>query len=337
MVLNTGKRAYQMFNLILYAVPYFVALLAIEWVTFHHTGDHDSGDSVAVENSLGRILAAPSSERMRGYDVRDTATSMSMGMGNLVINLGWKLVVVAIYSAVYELTPLRVPSDTWWAWVLLFFADDAAYYWFHRVSHEVRVFWASHVVHHSSQHYNLSTALRQTWVPMTYFPFWLPLALIGIKPWMIVLQQSISLVYQFGIHTERVGRLWRPLEFVFNTPSHHRVHHGSNQMYLDRNYAGILIIWDRLFGTFQGESEPVRYGLTTNLTTHHPVRVAFHEYAAIGHDLREARGWRERMGYVFRGPGWTPTPASSRVPVGSDADGATPSPAEQPGRSIAAG
>ena len=111
-----------MFNLILYAVPYFVALLAIEWVSFRHTGDHD--------------------EAMAGYDVRDTATSLSMGLGNLLINLGWKLVVLVIYSAVYELTPLRVPSNAWWAWVLLFFADDLAYYWFHRVSHEVRVFWA---------------------------------------------------------------------------------------------------------------------------------------------------------------------------------------------------
>jgi hypothetical protein len=157
--------------------------------------------------------------------------------------------------------------------------------------------------------------VRQTWVPMTYFPFWLPLALIGIKPWMIVLQQSISLVYQFGIHTERVGRLWRPLELVFNTPSHHRVHHGSNQLYLDRNYGGILIIWDRLFGSFQGENEPVRYGLTTNLTTHHPVRVAFHEYAAIGHDLRRARGWSERLGYMFRGPGWTPPPPGAVTPA----------------------
>jgi sterol desaturase/sphingolipid hydroxylase (fatty acid hydroxylase superfamily) len=283
-----------MFNLILYAIPYFVALLALEWVTFHHTGDHEGA--------------------MAGYDPRDTATSMSMGLGNLVINLGWKLVVVAIYSGVYELTPLRIPSDAWWAWVLLFFADDIAYYWFHRISHEVRVFWASHVVHHSSQHYNLSTALRQTWVPMTSFPFWLPLALIGIKPWMIVLQQSVSLVYQFGIHTERVGRLWRPIELLFNTPSHHRVHHGSNEVYLDRNYAGILIVWDRLFGTFAGESERVRYGLTKNIATHHPVRVAFHEYAAIGRDLRRARGWRERLGYVFGGPGWTPAAPASRGP-----------------------
>ena len=189
---------------------------------------------------------------MAGYDVRDTATSLSMGLGNLVINLGWKLVVLVDLHGHLRADPAAVPSDAWWAWVLLFFADDLAYYWFHRVSHEVRVFWASHVVHHSSQHYNLSTALRQTWVPMTYFPFWLPLALIGIPPWMIILEQSISLVYQFGIHTERVGRLWRPLEFVFNTPSHHRVHHGANEQYLDRNYGGILIIWDRLFGSFAG-------------------------------------------------------------------------------------
>jgi sterol desaturase/sphingolipid hydroxylase (fatty acid hydroxylase superfamily) len=292
-----------MFNLILYAVPYFVALLAIEWISFHHTGDHD--------------------DAMAGYDVRDTATSLSMGLGNLVINLGWKLVVLVIYTAVYELTPLRVPSDAWWAWVLLFFADDLAYYWFHRVSHEVRVFWASHVVHHSSRHYNLSTALRQTWVPMTYFPFWLPLALIGIPPWMILLEQSVSLVYQFGIHTERVGRLWRPLELVFNTPSHHRVHHGANEQYLDRNYGGILIIWDRLFGSFAGEAERVRYGLTKNIETHHPVRVAFHEYIAIGRDLRSARGWRQRLGYVFRGPGWSPAPPSGGAPDSSQRSAAT--------------
>jgi sterol desaturase/sphingolipid hydroxylase (fatty acid hydroxylase superfamily) len=287
---DTGKRADQiahMFNLILFAAPFFLALLALEWVTFRHTGDDDEG-------------------ALLGYQAVDTATSLAMGLGNLVINLGWKIVVVAIYSGIYELTPLRVPSDAWWAWVLLFFADDAAYYWFHRVSHEVRVFWAAHVTHHSSQSYNLSTALRQTWVPMTSFPFWLPLALVGIKPWMIVLEQSVSLVYQFWIHTERVGRLPRVFELVLNTPSHHRAHHGSNQVYLDRNYAGILIVWDRLLGTFQAETERVRYGLTKNIETHNPARVAFHEYAAIVRDVRASRTWRERLGYVFGGPGWTP-------------------------------
>jgi sterol desaturase/sphingolipid hydroxylase (fatty acid hydroxylase superfamily) len=286
-----------MFDLILYAAPFFLALLVVEWLTFRHTGDD--------EHSL------------RGYSGRDTATSLSMGSGNLVINVGWKLVVVAIYAGVYSLTPLRVPSDAWWAWLLLFFADDAAYYWFHRVSHEVRVFWASHVVHHSSQHYNLSTALRQTWVPMTAFPFWLPLALVGIKPWMIVLQQSISLTYQFFIHTERVGRLARPLELVLNTPSHHRAHHGSNQIYLDRNYGGILIVWDRLLGTFQAETEDVRYGLTKNLATHNPARVAFHEYAAIVRDVAASRSWRDRLGYVFGGPGWAPagSPGTRAAPL----------------------
>jgi sterol desaturase/sphingolipid hydroxylase (fatty acid hydroxylase superfamily) len=292
-----------MFNLILYAVPYFLALLAVEWLSFHHTGDHDATQV--------------------GYDLRDTATSLSMGLGNLVVNVGWKLVVVAVYSGVYELTPLRVPASAWWAWVLLFFADDLAYYWFHRVSHEVRVFWASHVVHHSSQHYNLSTALRQTWVPMTYLPFWIPLALIGIPPWMIILEQSVSLVYQFGIHTERIGRLPRPLELVLNTPSHHRVHHGANEAYLDRNYGGILIVWDRLFGTFQGETERVRYGLTKNIGTHHPVRVAFHEYVAIGRDLRTAGDWRQRLGYLFRGPGWSPPAPPGGAPDSSQRTAAT--------------
>jgi|SRR5579884_2809864 len=273
-----------MFDLILYAIPVFVAVLAAEWISFRHTGD-------------GRYL---------GYDARDTATSLAMGSGNVLINLVWKLVVVAGYAAVYEVTPLRIPPHAWWAWVLLFFADDLAYYWFHRVSHEVRVFWASHVVHHSSRHYNLSTALRQTWVPMTAFPFWLPLAAIGFKPWMILLQQAVSLTYQFFIHTERVRRLPRPLEAVLNTPSHHRVHHGSNEVYLDRNYGGILIVWDRLFGTFQAETEPVRYGLTTNIDTHHPVHVALHEYAAMWREARRARRWRERLGIVLHGPGWVP-------------------------------
>jgi sterol desaturase/sphingolipid hydroxylase (fatty acid hydroxylase superfamily) len=280
-----------MFDLILYAAPFFALLLGLEWLTFRHAGD-------------GALI---------GYEVRDTVTSVAMGLGNLTVNIGWKLVVVGIYAGVYELTPLRVPSDAWWAWLVLFFGDDLAYYWFHRISHEVRVFWASHVVHHSSQHYNLSTAVRQTWVPMTTFPFWLPLAVLGFRPWMIVLQQSISLTYQFFIHTERVGRLPRPVEAVMNTPSHHRAHHGANQIYLDKNYGGIMIVWDRLFGTFQAETERVRYGLTKNIETHNPARVAFHEYASIARDVREARSWRDRLGYVFGGPAWAP-PVPSAAP-----------------------
>jgi sterol desaturase/sphingolipid hydroxylase (fatty acid hydroxylase superfamily) len=274
-----------MFNLIFYAIPFFVASLAVEWIAFRQD---------VAEHRAALV----------GYEPRDTVTSLTMGLGNVAINIGWKIVVVAIYAGLYEMTPLRIPSGAWWAWPALFLADDVAYYWFHRVGHEVRVFWAAHVAHHSSEHFNLSTALRQTWVPMAALPFWLPLALLGFKPWMIILEQSISLCYQFFIHTERVDRLPRPVEFILNTPSHHRAHHGANQIYLDRNYGGIMIVWDRLFGTFQAETERVRYGLTHNIDTFNPIRVATHEYVAIVRDVRTADNWRDRLGYVFRGPGW---------------------------------
>jgi sterol desaturase/sphingolipid hydroxylase (fatty acid hydroxylase superfamily) len=285
-----------MFDLLTYAAPFFVLLLIAEWVTFRHTGDHDHGHD--SDHGAGR------GDELLGYDRKDTATSLTMGTGNMIVNVGWKVAVAAIYTGVYELTPLRIPSGAWWAWPLLFVADDFAYYWYHRLSHTVRVLWGSHVVHHSSEHYNLSTALRQPWVPMTAFAFWIPLALIGIPPWMILLQQAISLTYQFFIHTEKVVKLPRPIEFVMNTPSHHRAHHGANQIYLDKNYGGITIIWDRLFGTFQPETERVRYGLTKNINSHNPITVATHEYAAILNDIRAADNWRDRAGYILRGPGW---------------------------------
>jgi sterol desaturase/sphingolipid hydroxylase (fatty acid hydroxylase superfamily) len=279
-------------RLIYYAVPGFVLLLVVELLSFKLAQDDDND--------------------LVGFESRDTRASLTMGGGNIVINIGWTLLVVLAYQGLYELAPWHIPADTWWPWLILFFADDFAYYWFHRISHEVRLFWGSHVVHHSSQHFNLSTALRQTWVPMTYAPFWAPLALLGFPPWMIFTQQSISLIYQFWIHTERIRTLPRWFEAVFNTPSHHRVHHGTQHQYLDRNYAGILIIWDKLFGTFEPEGERVRYGLTKNLTTFKPLRVAFHEYAAIGRDVRGAKSWRERLGYLFGGPGWTPDHLADR-------------------------
>jgi sterol desaturase/sphingolipid hydroxylase (fatty acid hydroxylase superfamily) len=166
--------------------------------------------------------------------------------------------------------------------------------------------WASHVIHHSSQHFNLSTALRQDWLPMMSVPFWIPLALIGFPPWAIILQQAISLVFQFGLHTERIGRLPAPVEFVFNTPSHHRVHHGANKGYLDRNYGGILIIWDRMFGTYREEDDQVVYGLTKNVNSFNPLRVATHEWSDMIADVRGAPDIRTKLGYIFRGPGWEP-------------------------------
>lgn len=275
-----------MFDLIMHAVPVFVICLALEAVSFHLSPDDGKA----------------------GYEFRDSRTSLAMGIGNVVVNIGWKLVVVAALAGVYLLAPFHLSASNPLTWIALFVADDFVYYWYHRTHHTIRVFWASHVVHHSSQYYNLSTALRQPWTPFTSLPFWLPLAFLGFAPWMIVLQQAVSLVYQFFIHTERVGKLWRPVEFIMNTPSHHRVHHGSNSAYLDTNYGGILIVWDRLFGTFTPEGERPVYGLTKNIDTFNPVRVATHEFVSIWRDLRTARSWRHRFGYVFGGPGWTPDP-----------------------------
>ncbi len=190
-------------------------------------------------------------------------------------------------------------------WVLLFFADDLAFYAYHRSHHRIRVFWATHVVHHSSQHFNFSTALRQDWSPFTGSMFWLPLALF-FPTWMIFVAMSWSLIYQFTLHTEVIDKLPRPIEWFWNTPSHHRVHHGSQEQYLDKNYGGILIIWDRIFGSFEPEAERVRYGLTKNIETYNPVKVAFGEFHNIAMDVRAAHSWRDRFGYVFGGPGWKP-------------------------------
>ncbi len=183
-------------------------------------------------------------------------------------------------------------------------AWDAVYYWNHRLSHESRWLWAVHVVHHSSERYNLSTALRQPvaeGVTLTV-PYGL-LALAGVRPATIETARALNLIYQFWIHTEAINRIGR-LERILNTPSHHRVHHGSNRQYLDRNHGSILIVWDKLFGTFEEERERPAYGLTRNIDSFNPARIATHEWADIASDVANAGTWRERFGYLLRGPGW---------------------------------
>lgn len=182
---------------------------------------------------------------------------------------------------------------------------DFIYYWNHRSMHESRYMWAIHVVHHSSEHYNLSTALRQPVLDSVGTP--LPygaLCLIGITPGQVTLARGVNLLYQYWIHTEAIGRLG-PAEAVLNTPSHHRVHHGSNRLYLDRNHGSILILWDRLFGTFQPETERVVYGLTRNIDSFDVATIATHEFRAMLRDVAGAGSWRERVGYLVRGPGWS--------------------------------
>lgn len=244
--------------------------------------------------------------RLVGYEVKDTFTSLGMGIGNVIVASVVKLLTVAIWVKLYQHRAFDL-KPVWWTWLLLFFAEDFCYYWFHRVSHEVRFFWAAHINHHSSTHYNLSTALRQSWTtPFTGIPFWLVLPLLGFPPWMVLTQQAFSLLYQYWLHTEAITTMGRPFEWFFNTPSHHRVHHGRNAEYLDRNHGGILIIWDRMFGSFEPEVARVDYGLTTNLGRFNLFVVAFHEWAAIARDARSARSLRDAWNFVFGPPGWSP-------------------------------
>jgi sterol desaturase/sphingolipid hydroxylase (fatty acid hydroxylase superfamily) len=239
------------------------------------------------------------------YELKDAAASISMGLGSVFVDLLAKALQFSILAWLHRFAIFSIGFQ-WWAWVLLFFGDEFSYYWFHRVSHECRFFWASHVVHHSSQRYNLSTALRQTWTgTFTSFVFWIWLPIVGFAPVMIMTMKAISLLYQFWIHTELV-RSMGPLEKVLNTPSHHRVHHGSNPRYIDRNHGGTLIIWDRLFGSFEPENpaDPPHFGLTHNIGTYNPVRIAFHEWIQMFRDAWTASGWRNKLLYIFGNPGW---------------------------------
>jgi len=272
-------------NPVVYAIPFFILLIAVEaWVNYK--------------------------ERTESYTIEDSAASISMGLGSVFIDLITKSVAFAAFWWLYKNVGFFSEhlSFTVLGWVLLFFLDDFTFYWHHRLSHEIRILWAAHVNHHSSTHYNLSTALRQSWSELFYKYIWyLWLPILGFHPIMILTQISISLIYQFWIHTERIDRFPTIIELIFNTPSHHRVHHAKNVRYLDRNHAGILIIWDRLFGTFQEEdpNEAVIYGITTNINTYNPLRIATHEFVNVWHDLRRAPTFVDQLKYLFYPPGWS--------------------------------
>lgn len=243
------------------------------------------------------------------YRGTDTLASLSMLVMTAIVEIAPKLLALLLMVKLHEISPLRdIVGRQWWAWALLFFLEDLSFYWFHRSNHEVRLFWAGHVNHHSSQFYNFGTALRQgVGERLHKYLFWLWLPLLGFDPLMIMIVIAISLFYQFWLHTKLVHKLPSAIEMVFNTPSHHRVHHGSNSRYLDRNHGGVLIIWDKLFGTFSPEleEEPVVFGLTTNIESDNPLVVLSHEYRSLWRDLKRASRWSDRWHYLTRAPGWS--------------------------------
>jgi sterol desaturase/sphingolipid hydroxylase (fatty acid hydroxylase superfamily) len=244
--------------------------------------------------------------RVRGSDEfdepRDTATNMALGFGSIAFGLLFGLGTGLIYQYLYTLAPFKFPVDAWWTWAALFFVDDLVYYWFHRISHESRFFWNFHVVHHSSRHFNLSVATRQSWFSgIAHWMFYAPIMLLGFAPWMFALMHGLNLIYQFWVHTKFVRHLG-PLEYVLNTPSHHRVHHGINEIYLDKNYAGALIIWDRLFGTFVEESEEPLYGILKPLESYNPLWINTHAWVEMYYAIKQRPTFVSKVRCLFASP-----------------------------------
>jgi len=236
------------------------------------------------------------------HDRKDTWNNIFLGFASVVFGILFGIFTVYIYLFFYDLAPYKFPADAWWSWVVLFFVDDLAYYVFHRVSHESRLFWNFHVVHHSSEQYNLSVAVRQSWFSgILHWIFYAPVMLLGFAPGMFALMHGFNLIYQFWIHTKLVHRLG-PLEYFLNTPSHHRVHHGVNDAYLDKNYAGVLIIWDRFFGSFVPETQTPRYGIIKPLRSYNPLWVNLHAWWEMAAALGRSKGIRAKLRCIFGSP-----------------------------------
>lgn len=279
-------------QIILYAIPGFILLILFEWV---------------YGLARGRNT----------YRIADTITSISLGSisrlrGLIFLGIGSWFYQKA--SGDYRLFDL--PDSGWAIWVFALMAYDFSYYWFHRISHEVNLFWAAHVVHHQSEDYNLGTALRQSGSGLFGFIFYLPWLVVGIPPEIFFASGAINLVYQFWVHTQHVKRIGL-LELVLVTPSNHRVHHAQNSIYIDRNYGGILCIWDRMFGTFQDEldSEPCIYGIRKPLHSYNPFWANLHVYWSTLLDSWHAERWSDKFLIWFRGPGWRPADVAVAYPV----------------------
>lgn len=262
------------------AFTVFAFLVALEWLYWHSRG-------------------------IRKFDARDTAANYALLIMQILVGIAGKILFINLaLDWIRDLGPKIVPA-AWWTGIILFLGVDLGYYLFHRASHRVRFLWAIHESHHSSELMNLSVALRQPPLePLVDWPFFIALAWIGFSSKAILTMYAFNLFYQFFIHTEVVGRFPRWIEYVLNTPSHHRVHHGTNPEYIDRNYGGVLIIWDRLFRSFTEERAPVRYGVLHPVRSYNPFFVGFHIWLDIARDIPGTKNWGAKLGMAFAPPGW---------------------------------
>ena len=287
-----------MSKIIVFAFPVFLAAMALEiW--------------------WGRRKRTVGGQERSTYAFSDTLNSLSLGLLSQVVGVLAKFIGIAAYAWVFERIALFPEADVWnhwYGWLGALLLYDFCYYWLHRAGHEVAIFWAAHVVHHQSQEYNLSTALRQTssggllgWL------FYLPLALLGVPPLLFGIVALVDLLYQFWVHTEHVGKLgW--FDRVFCSPSNHRVHHAVNDGYVDRNYGGILVVWDRLFGTFQEEHERCVYGTRSPLNSWDPLWANLEVYANLCVTAWHAPRWRDKVAVWFKPPGWQPVGVAPKSP-----------------------
>ncbi len=268
-------------NPIVLSIPIFFLLIGIE---------------LLVERIMHRKL----------YRLADSIANLSCGITSQLSGLFLRILAIGVYELLYNNFALFHPSKTWLYWLSLFLLADMAYYWAHRMSHEINLFWGGHVVHHQSEDYNLSVALRQSSFQVIWtFAFNLPLAFLGFETLDFALMSAFITLYQFWIHTELINKMgW--FEYVFNTPSHHRVHHGRDPKYIDKNHAGTLIIWDRMFGTFQEEEERPTYGITKPINSWNAVWANFSHYAVMAQELKMIQSPWDKIRYLFNKPGWLP-------------------------------
>jgi len=266
---------------IVLSIPIFCVLIGVELLVQHFT-------------------------KSKIYRLNDAITNLSCGITSQITDVFMKIGTIALYQFVYEHFALITIAVNWWTITLLFITADMLYYWGHRMSHQINLFWGSHVVHHQSEGYSLSVALRQSsFQTLWTFGFYLPLAIIGFDTLTFALVTAFITLYQFWIHTETICKMGI-LELVLNTPSHHRVHHGRDPKYIDRNHAGTFIIWDKMFGTFQKEEETPTYGITKPIDSWNPVWANFDHYINLFKQASETPGVMNKLGVIFNKPGWRP-------------------------------
>jgi alkylglycerol monooxygenase len=268
--------------MIVFAIPFFLLLMGVEALWAYVKGKHF-------------------------YRLNDTVSNLMIGIGNQAFNLIWKAGILGVYTWIFHHLTFFQQPQTWWSFLLCLVVFDFLFYWAHRWGHEVNLFWGAHMVHHSSEEYNLSVALRQSWFHnvLAFFVF-LPLPFLGFDPLIFGIAAGVDTLYQFWIHTKAIHKLPRWIEWVMNTPSHHRVHHGRNPKYIDKNYAGVFIVWDRLFKTFQAEEEEVVYGITTPLKSWNPMWANLHYYVEMFQLGKTFGRWKDRLRLIFARPGWKP-------------------------------